>query len=127
MNTNIFDPSSVANSRAYIQSKGRTKDAEKYIKALDTCTEKNLKRVKCYSEKKQSRRLVFGIIGIVFCALLIGSGLGIIGVPLAIFPIFAIVRRTEYKRIWNDLTVNGTVINPMLKYIPKRSKKTKDK
>lgn len=133
VNTNILSLSEVQKGILYVQEKGRTADAQKYLNAFQTCSErKNISKARIYQllNKKASLLSLLKYIGYAFVAvgvifmLAVGfsetldedsafnlSWSGIIFIVIGAIYQFGI---SKLSKIWETITVNGTVINPVL-------------
>ena len=133
MNTNILSSSEVQKGVILVQEKGRTADAKKYLTAFQACSErKNVSKARTYQalSKKESILSLCKYIGYVFIVLgvvlmlVVGfsenldedssfnlSWSGIIFIAAGAIYQYVI---SKLKKIWEIITVNGTVINPAL-------------
>ena len=122
--TNIFNAESIKESIEYIKQKGRTSSSEKYITALTSCNLENIQKAKKY--KKTSTKFcawcgwILLVLGIVLWFMEFGFVLGasVVGIGIAML--------THYygvKKIWDVLTLNGTVIHHMFSLSDKEMNK----
>ena len=112
LNTDIFDPKSVNASTAYIKSKGRTDSAEKYLKALGRCNADDIKKAKMHKFGN-----VINIFAIVFFIVILFLPKPVFILRLIIGLIGGVallVWGMSYISAWDDLTLNGKFIHPML-------------
>lgn len=112
MNTDLYNHEQINESLAFIKEKGRTSSSEKYIKALESCNEKNIKKAKKY-QKKSSK--VFNVIGIIL--LLLGGACTFLLPPcivIAIPGIVLMVRYSSKKKMYKLLTINETQFHKMV-------------
>lgn len=93
---------------AVIQSQARTDVAKKYIKALQKCTPKKIKRARIYKYGKRPK--IYTIL-IILSIVLSFAGAASLCVPTAIFFLYL---RIRLKSAWKLLTLDGTVIPPFL-------------
>lgn len=93
---------------AMIQSQARTDVAKKYIKALQKCTPKKIKRARIYKYGKRPK--IYTIL-IILSIVLSFAGAASLCVPTAIFFLYLMIR---LKSAWKLLTLDGTVIPPLL-------------
>lgn len=110
--TNIFDPKSVNAATEYIKSKGRTESAEKYLKALGRCNANDIKKAKMHKFGN-----VLSILAIVFFIVMLFLPKPIFILRLIIGLVGGIALLAwggTYIVAWDDLTLNGKFIHPML-------------
>lgn len=130
MNANILSSCEINEGIKFVQDKGRTDDAKKYLTAFQTCKErKNVQKARLYQSIGQAIYVVkyigyaFIAIGILLL-LYIGfseeltedasfsiSWSGVIAIAVGIG---YNVLLGNLKKIWEAITVNGKVINPAL-------------
>ena len=118
-NVDLFDEKSRDLAIKIIQQVGRTEDKEHYINALRAVNEQNINEIKKYKEWEQKTTLqkygVFGEIagiGILICFF---SDIGILCILLG--GILLMVQQIQFskrKKIWNVLTINGTIVHSQL-------------
>ena len=107
LSTNIRDPNQVNEAISFIQSKGRTATAEQYIKALKTCSEKNIKIAQKWQNQKHHFFPIFlGFAGLIFAIFTYGL--------TAVLSIMCFVGYAKKKRVWRNLTLNGKILHPLL-------------
>ena len=133
MNANILSSYETQEGVKLVQDRGRTEDAKKYLKAFQTCTDKkNVQKARTYQtiSKKDSFLSIVKYIGYGFIILGVilllsvgfsetmdedtataNSWCGILSIAAGV-----IYQRVinKMKKTWEDITVNGTVINPAL-------------
>ncbi len=118
-NVDLFDEKSRNLAIKIIQQVGRTEDKERYINALRAVNEQNISEIKKYKEWEQKTTLqkygVFGEIagiGILICFF---SDIGILCILLGGILLMAQqIQFSKRKKIWNVLTINGTIVHPQL-------------
>lgn len=117
MKTDITDPQAVAEAMSYVQSKGRTDSAKKYLDVLTACTPKNIKNARLYYHTNRYKvYIVLAILSI------LGTALFTVAWVLAI-PLFYMA--WNMKKAWKQLTVNGSTIHPVLLSKPSQAKPKK--
>lgn len=123
LQTDIHNKQEIEKNIKYIEENGRTESKKAYIEALQGMTEENLNIVSAY--QKGTIKILLGIIIIIFLIFLIASCVSNSGVieafgtisfwGMVIFAIYFLTKRSKYKKIWNTITINESVINPKLK------------
>ena len=115
LKTNIHNREELEKAIDYVKKKGRTASANKYLSALQGCTEENIKKARNFQKPimKFCKRVGVAIIllGIIlaFCDLgiLLSMAVAAIGVTLLVY-------YYNTKKIWDQLTLSGTLIHSML-------------
>ena len=126
LNTDIYDPSSIAESKNYIESSGRTEGKNDYLNALNQLNEKNINKAKKYIEfakKGFIRSFLMELIVIVCAAIVAGiardSILGIVVSAAWIltcgYTVWNAIGIYRGKKIYNILTLNEKIIHSQLK------------
>lgn len=115
MKTDITDPHAVAESIAYVQSKGRTDSSQKYLDALNACTPENIERARMYHHT--NRYKLYIVVAILLIPL---AWTLIISIPL-------FYMAWNMKNAWKLLTVNGTMLHPALLSVPPQGKPKRQK
>ena len=112
MNKDIRNQEELVAAIEFVREKGRTSSSEKYIQALQACTEENIKKAKVFQKKSIKISNIVGIILVLA---------GIVGVftilPLALIAVPGVVLMVRYSKLkknWNILTIEGTQIHEML-------------
>lgn len=112
MNTDIRNQDELAAAIEFVREKGRTASAEKYIQALQACTEENIKKAKVFQKKSTKISNIVGII------LVLAGIVGVFTIPplalIAVPGVVLMVRYSKLKKNWNILTIEGTQIHEML-------------
>lgn len=125
LNTDIHNAAEVKSAIEFIKQKGRTSSSQKYLSALSGCTEENLK--KAIQFQKQSTKIVFWC-GLAFIALgliLLIAGLGwLLGLAVAGIGVVLLVYYYNLKKVWDCLTLNGTLIHKMISITGKEVRTT---
>ena len=119
LQTDITSADSIAASVAYIQEKGRTSASEKYLDALNTCTEKNIYSAQVYHQGSKPKLFkglalaffVLAVLGFFVAGFLAALILGIVAIVF-------LSKASSLKSNWNKLTINNTVIHPTLTATP---------
>ena len=133
MNTNILSSSEIQKGVSLVQERGRTAEAKKYLTAFQTCSKReNVSKARTYQalNKKESVLSLLKYIGYVIISLgvilmlVVGfsesldedsastlAWSGIIFIAIGAIYQYGI---SKLKKIWEIITVNGTVINPAL-------------
>lgn len=106
MKTDITDPQAVAKAVAYVQSKGRTAAAQKYLDALNACTPKNIENARLYQNTNRYK-LYIGLAILAIVGAAVFAATMVISIPLFIMA-------WNLKKSWKALTINGTIIHPAL-------------
>lgn len=123
LETDITSPQAVANAITYIKSNSRTSACEKYLEALDACNEENIVRAQIYHQGKKPK--LFKTLGVLFLILAV-LGLLAYGILAAIIlGIIAIVffcKASSLKSNWNTLTIDNTVVPPVLTNAPTKKR-----
>lgn len=113
LNTDIYNQSEINRSLDYIRQKGRTANANKYIVALRSCNEKNIKNARMFQKKNTQNSNKVGKV------LLIIGILGLLVIPasavVAILGLVLIIRYNSLKKNWDTLTIDGTQIHSAIK------------
>lgn len=112
METNIYDQNQIQESIKFIEQKGRTSSAQKYITALKACTPENIKLAKKYQDENAKTLNTVGIV-----LTIVGVVLGLAAFPFAVLAVAGIILIVSYcrkKKMWKTLTIDGTQIHPML-------------
>lgn len=119
MKTDITDPQSVAEAVSYVQSKGRTDSSQKYLDALAACTPKNIEDARLYQNTSRYKTyMIAAIICIIATPILF--------VPFLIaIPLF--IKAWSMKKVWKQLTINGSMVHPALLSAPFQVKPKKSK
>ena len=106
MKTDITAPQAVAEAVSYVQGRSRTSSSQKYLDALNACTPKNIELARLYQNTNRYKTyMIAAIICIITTPFLI--------VPFLIaIPLF--VKAWSMKKVWKQLTINGTMVHPAL-------------
>lgn len=121
MQANILSPGVIEDGKAYIKEKGRTADADKYFKALETCSLSNIKKARLFHSlnKTNLSMWTFKLLGIVL--IVFGWIYAAFVEDLTFFdtlPLFAgIAYQIFYmhiKKKWTIITIKGAVVNPII-------------
>jgi len=108
LKTDIFNQNSINEAIIYVQSKGRTSSAERYLAALRACTPQKIKAARQYKYSNLPRILLAAaVLSLLGCLV----GLSVVSIPLAIV---LLVVRQQMKKAWETLTLGGKVIHPVL-------------
>lgn len=112
LNTDIHNQDEINKSIEFIKEKGRTSNSQKYIKALESCNDKNIKKARKYEKKSAKTCNTIGIV-----LLIMGIGC-LFFVPvfavIAIPGIILMVRYSGQKKMWNIFTIDGTQFHSMI-------------
>lgn len=104
----LADAEARKNAADLIQSRARTDASKKYIDALQKCSPKKIKQARLYKySKRRTLYTVLIILSVVFSI----AGAAVIGVPAAIL---FLCLRIRLKSAWKLLTLDGTVVPPLL-------------
>lgn len=115
LKTNIEDQSQKDAAIAYIKEKGRTSSSSKYLNAVTNCTPGNIKKAVAYVSWKLCMAISAAILIIVSAVLLVAFDADIY---LCMIPILVgaalLYFRSKLKKIWNTLTIQGTIFHPQI-------------
>lgn len=116
LTTDITSDEEIGKAIKYIESKGRTGNAEKYIKALRACHPSNIKKAMWSFTPMAKATKALGWVFILLAAasyFLLGLPfvVSLILVAIGSVPIFLV---STYKEIWDTITLNGKVVNPVV-------------
>lgn len=115
LKTNIEDQSQKDAAIAYIKEKGRTSSSSKYLNAVTNCTPGNIKKAVAYVSWNLCMAISAAILIIVSAVLLVAFDTDIY---LCMIPILAgaalLYFRSKLKKIWNTLTIQGTIFHPQI-------------
>lgn len=125
LNTDIANAAARAGAIRYIKEKGRTKAAEKYIKALDGYDEKIVKKAHIHylgKTPKLCHVMTFScVFAFVLCWLL--EGITFLSFLLAIPFVAFLAIEIALKEAWDTLTIEGKILHPaVFKNAPKPKK-----
>lgn len=127
LNTDISNPQKVAEALEYVKRRNRTKETKKYEKAFENCTVKEIKYARQYNTVlfKLLRTISFILVAIIVC--LLCFHMIIPGIALSIIAFFTISFCSKRSSAWDTLTIDGTVVNPLIgnKTNPKSRKDSK--
>ena len=115
LKTDIHNQEELANAITYVKEKGRTSSANKYIFALQGCTEENIKKALLFQKPImkccQWAGLAIAALGFIlaFCdaGILLSMAVAAIGVTMLVY-------YYNMKKVWDQLTLGGTLIHSML-------------
>lgn len=113
--TDIYDKEAVQGTMASIKAQGRTENAKKYVAALSMCHQEGFGKALRY-KSKSAKGILYAGIGLIGLGLLLWIlGLGFfVGVPMMVVGgIFCWYYHT-LNVAWNTLTLDGTVVHPLL-------------
>ena len=115
MGTNIYNPVEINQAIDFIKKKGRTSSTEKYISALSNCTAKNIIKTRKFQAQHTKFFMHGGYallgLGVIFLA----AGLGfIVSLIVAGVGVAMLTYYYSLKKIYNILTLNGTIRHRML-------------
>lgn len=115
LETNIEDQSQKDAAIAYIKEKGRTSSSSKYLNAVTNCTPGNIKKAVAYVSWNLCMAISAAILIIVSAVLLVAFDADIY---LCMIPILVgaalLYFRSKLKKIWNTLTIQGTIFHPQI-------------
>lgn len=115
LKTNIEDQSQKDAAIAYIKEKGRTSSSSKYLNAVTNCTPGNIKKTVAYVSWNLCMAISAAILIIVSAVLLVAFDADIY---LCMIPILVgaalLYFRSKLKKIWNTLTIQGTIFHPQI-------------
>ena len=115
LKTNIEDQSQKDAAIAYIKEKGRTSSSSKYLNAVTNCTPGNIKKAVAYVSWNLCMAISAAILIIVSAVLLVAFDAYIY---LCMIPILVgaalLYFRSKLKKIWNTLTIQGTIFHPQI-------------
>ena len=115
LKTNIEDQSQKDAAIAYIKEKGRTSTSSKYLNAVTNCTPGNIKKAVAYVSWNLCMAISAAILIIVSAVLLVAFDADIY---LCMIPILVgaalLYFRSKLKKIWNTLTIQGTIFHPQI-------------
>lgn len=101
----------------YIKEKGRTSSAEKYIKALEGCTDKNIELAQVYWEGKKSKIYntiaLSGVLAWLINLLWIAAG----AIPALIVigsAVYCLEKSCELRNAWMHLSLGGAIRHPII-------------
>lgn len=113
--TNIADAAAVASAIEFVKSKGRTASAKRYMKALEGCTEKNIKAARKYNGSTPKVCMWIGLLIILAGAISFFIEVDILlVVALVAFGLAFLLYAGSLRTAWNLLTLDGTVVHPLL-------------
>ena len=111
----IEDQSQKDAAIAYIKEKGRTSSSSKYLNAVTNCTPGNIKKAVAYVSWNLCMAISAAILIIVSAVLLVAFDADIY---LCMIPILVgaalLYFRSKLKKIWNTLTIQGTIFHPQI-------------
>ncbi len=118
---NILSVKAVEEGKKFVKTKARTADSEKYLTAIANCNPANVKRARIYHlmSKTTISAWIFKLLGIAFIAFgwIYGASVEeftlIDALPILIGIIYQIYYFNIKKR-WKCITVNGTVVHPLI-------------
>ena len=115
LKTNIEDQSQKDAAIAYIKEKGRTSSSSKYLNAVTNCTPGNIKKAVAYVSWNLCMAISAAILIILSAVLLVAFDADIY---LCMIPILVgaalLYFRSKLKKIWNTLTIQGTIFHPQI-------------
>lgn len=115
LKTNIEDQSQKDAAIAYIKEKGRTSSSSKYLNAVTNCTPGNINKAVAYVSWNLCMAISAAILIIVSAVLLVAFDADIY---LCMIPILVgaalLYFRSKLKKIWNTLTIQGTIFHPQI-------------
>lgn len=115
LNTDIHKQEEINKSLEFIKSKKRTSDAGKYISALTGCSPENIKKVHQFQQPLTKATLYVGIALIVLGIIFLVADLGfVLSVAIAAVGVVMLVYYNKLKKVWDKLTLKGTLVHPML-------------
>lgn len=129
---NLYFKTDITNAEArneaiqYVKEKGRTSSSEKYIKALEGCTDKNIGYAREYRAGKKSK--IYNTVAlsgtVAWLINLIWITAGTLPAVLVLAAALICLHKTALLRnAWKLLTIDGTVLHPVItKDIPERAK-----
>ena len=119
----IHNQEELANAITYVKEKGRTSSANKYISALQGCTEENIKKALLFQKPimKYCKWAGFAIVllGLIFAFCDAGM---LLSIAVATIGVTMLVYYYNMKKAWDQLTLGGTVIHKMLSLSGKEAK-----
>lgn len=124
LQTDLVSPDSVAKAIAFIQKEGRTSASEKYLAALHACTKENIEKARVYHQGNRPKLYKYLVIGTILLAILSFFTLGwpvsiVFGVAMIVFAALL----GGLKSNWDTLTIENTVIHPLLTVAPTQKEK----
>lgn len=115
LGTDITNEDERKKSIDFIKQKGRTSSSGRYISALTGCTAENIKMARLF-QKSFIKYMMYGgyaLIGLGILLLFLGNGL-LISVGVAAIGTSALIYYNKLKKIWNRLTLNGTMVHKQI-------------
>ena len=124
LQTDLVSPDSVAKAISFIQKEGRTSASEKYLAALHACTKENIEKARVYHQGNRPKLYKGLVIGTILLAILSFFTLGwpvsiVFGVAMIVFAGLW----GGLKSNWDTLTIENTVIHPLLTVAPTQKEK----
>ncbi len=115
LNTDIHNAEQIEKSVQFVQSKKRTASGNKYLSALKTCNEENIKKAQQFQQSSTKLAMYIGVGAVILGIILLIADLGLV-LSLAVAAIGAIllVYYNNLKKVWDVLTLNGTLVHAML-------------
>jgi hypothetical protein len=126
LNTNINSVDEINNAIEYIKSKKRESSADRYIAALSHCVPDNIQKARRFSDSKSKFLLYAGIAMIVIAGLCFYKGIVPGTLICAVIGLCGIVYYMELKKKYDLLTLNGTILHPMIFNAGNADKSTAD-
>ena len=115
LKTDIHNQAELANAIAYVKEKGRTSSANKYVSALQGCTEENIKKARLFQKPilKYCQWAGFAITALGFVLAFCDMGI-LLSMAVAAIGATLLVYYYNMKKVWSQLTLGGTLIHSML-------------
>ena len=118
METDITDEKAVKDAISYVQSKGRTASSQKYLDALNACTPKNIANARMYRHTNRYKLYLVLAVAAVLSSFVLSAFGWIAAILLLVFA-------RNMKKAWNLLSIEGTIIHPVLEQEPPSIRKQK--
>lgn len=121
MQADLLSHVAIEEGKAYVKEKGRTADSQKYYQAFEACTLWNIKKARLYNilNRTTASTWIFKLLGWaliafgwIYAAFVEDFSL-IDALPAFIGVIYQCLY-SHIKKKWSVITVNGTVVNPII-------------
>ena len=114
LNTDITNATEIKKAIQFIEGKGRTSASKKYLDALNSCTEKNIKKANMSQSKAAKVISGIGYFFIAMAVVILFTGDVATGITAAVVGAIPLCYVSSLKSMWNKLTIDGKVVNPAI-------------
>lgn len=127
LSTDITDSAAVTKTMEEIKRSARTSASEGYISALETCTEKDIRKARIF--QRGIRPKLYAVIGCTFFLMAVSNffllHMGLLATILCVVAsLVFLVLHTDLSDPWEKLTLKGKVFHPALTAgLPRRKKR----